>query len=206
MQLELTAVTAKLMPFVARVERHGKAQTPRATLRFYVEVPNEILIGIDPALRSMLYEAEDPAQADLVERPPTKLRIPALAPNFPLKSDWKGVGYTVDIEIGVTGKKNVSLDLCNIDKFSYHPKEGGTVGVSFNVACNPSGADVGTIYSQMGQDVILTVTPPDSASNAAPGNGEAQQNTLWPFQKDTPPTDEEQLQQVEEALAAGNVE
>lgn len=208
MKLELTEQTAVLLAFTPRTEHHGPDLESRATLKFGADLTNDFLLEVDPRLKHMLYEKADDAQEDLLEDAPlTKLRIPALSPNYPMKSDWKGVGYTLQMIVGVTGKADIHLDLCNIDKIRYTPKDGGTVSVTFNVACNPSEKDIGTIYGLMGKEVTLTLTPP-SAEKLAEMN-KAKNNTEPLFKEpaaNTAPTDEEQLAQAEAGLGSDDTD
>ncbi len=166
MQLDLSKQTAILAVFLPRPEHHGPDLVSRSTLKFHCNVSNDFLLEIDPRLRMMLYEREVEEQEPLLDEHLTKLRIPALSPNYPLKSDWKGIGYEVALDVGITGKSNISMDLCNVDKLRYTPKEGGTVEITFNVACDPSEHDVGTLYSLMGKEVTLSLTPPSAEKMA----------------------------------------
>ncbi|MDB5814009.1 MAG: hypothetical protein JWN23_1126 [Rhodocyclales bacterium] len=195
MQLELEKQTAILLAFTPRTEHHGPELESRATLKFLANVGADFLLEIDPRLRTMLYEKADDAQEELLEDVPlTKLRIPALSPNFPLKSDWKGIGYQLDMDVGVTGKSNISLDLCNVDKIRYTPKDGGTVELTFNVACDPSEHDVGTIYNLMGKEVLMWLTPP-SAEKIARMNKASEKTE--PLFKDEPAPDSKDAQVAE---------
>ncbi|MDB5813511.1 MAG: hypothetical protein JWN23_628 [Rhodocyclales bacterium] len=194
MQLVLESRSAILQSFTARTEHHGPELESRSTLRFSLDVSNDILSEIHPSLRHMIYEKEVDAQEELLDVPLTKLRIPQLKPNYPLKSDWKGIGYEMKMDVGVSGHDDVNLDLCNIDKFIYEPKEGGTVNIKFNVACDPSEKDVGTIYSLMGKEVTLSLTPPSAEKMAQMNKAAA---TTEPLFKDEPAPDSKEAQVAE---------
>lgn len=192
MQLELAKQTATLLAFTPRTEHHGPELESRATLKFLVNVTNDFLIEIDPRLRTMLYEKADDTQEELLgDAPLTKLRIPALSDNFPLKSSWKGIGYELGMDVGISGKSNINMDLCNVDKIRYTPKDGGTVELTFNIACDPSERDVGTLYSLMGKKVTLSLVPPSAEKMAEMNKAAANTEPLF---KEAPGADSKDAQ------------
>jgi DNA segregation ATPase FtsK/SpoIIIE-like protein len=57
--------------------------------------------------------------------------------------------------------KELNFASCQIDKYKFDMKEGGSVEIAFRVIAHPTAEDVGELYELLGDTVNLTLTPPD---------------------------------------------
>lgn len=150
----------KLSDVNPRSEMHGDERRPIFDLTFIADCSNDILINFHPNLRSMLFQ--EPASPDLADQASevgalTELRFPLMGI---IKWDWQGTGYHLTVGYGVGGKSDIKLGECIVDKFSFDPKQGGSVSIKFRVIAHPEGKDVGKLCELIQQEVgIILVSP-----------------------------------------------
>ena len=173
--LELHEQRAKLVNINLRDEKHGDENHAAADLRFDFVVPNDFLSELSPSLKFSLYQ-KDESQDDLLKDQAhfTKLRLPGL--KSPLKWEFEGIGYTVTIPVGVSGKENITIGDCKVNKLQISPMDGGTVIVSVRVQCSPTPAQFGQLSALLSCEVDLTLTAPeasDESSDTGPLFGKA---------------------------------
>ncbi|MBP9149239.1 MAG: hypothetical protein KBG00_10705 [Rhodoferax sp.] len=149
-----------------RMEKHGPESVPAVDMNFIMDAPNDILSVFDGALLSALYTARTEAQPeqeeidglDPVSHLPN-LRFPKMSP---IKWDWRGAGYSIEIDYGIGGGKGVMLEGCEVGKFVIDPKEGGTVEIKFQVQAvtGLTEAIMGKLSLMIGSEVDITLLAP----------------------------------------------
>ncbi|MFZ1815972.1 MAG: hypothetical protein WAU16_16260 [Rhizobiaceae bacterium] len=150
---------AKLTSVNPRAEKHGVEHVMAADLNFDVEMSNNVLSEFDPKLKASMYSKGDVSQGSLVDEISDlrKLNFPSMGT---LAWDCELVGYQVDIEIGISGDANIGLAECQVDKFKFECKEGGTVVVKFRVIAHPSADELGRLCEMIQQNLSLSLTEP----------------------------------------------
>lgn len=167
--LELQNQTGQFVNFNLRPEKHGDENVPGADLKIQITASNDILAEFHPSLKASLYRAPHNDEGDMADQADTRLDDPGYLPclKYPNMKNKvsladKIVGAKVTVHHGIGGKSDLVLDDCTVDKFQFDPQEGGTVVVSLNVACTPSNNQAGELHAKQDQDVVITITPPDS--------------------------------------------
>ena len=162
----ITEQTAK-MHFTSRSQKEGDQRVPAATLSISFSAPNDILSEFDPDLKASLYRRPHPGEGDVADRADTRLDDPHYLPRlrFPkmqnnIVLEHKIVGAIVTIHHGLGGKSDLVMDECTVDAFKFDPQDGGTVIVTFNVACKPSGDQVSEIHGKQDQEITISIEPP----------------------------------------------
>jgi len=157
------------MHFHSRSNKEGTERVPAATLQLTYRASNDVLAEFSPDLKSSLYRRPNSAEGDMADKADSRLDDPSYLPvlKYPNMKNKvaladKVVGATVTVHHGIRGKSDLVLDECTIDKFQLDPQEGGTVVVSFNVACIPSKDQAGDLHMKQDQDVVVTIQPPDA--------------------------------------------
>jgi hypothetical protein len=131
---ELTALTkAKLVDIdVLSKKNRPDNEDPGVQIKVEMQLPNAVLIEVDGRLRAMLFEPskEAPRQAGLDGVEPVS-DMPDLTEigNKVGWLKWGGdyTGYTVEIDFGLGGKRNLVLGDATMDRIRFAPKLGGTV-------------------------------------------------------------------------------
>lgn len=143
-----------------RAELHGEDPQPAADIKFSWSTGNDVLSEFHPSLKGMMFRAPDVGeQSELIDDPNylPHLRFPALGP---LHWDGEIVGATVTIHWGSSGKGDVVLETCVVDKFRFELVEGGSVHVTLRVKCHPNEAQVGKLFSKLGCETEISIVPP----------------------------------------------
>lgn len=157
---EQEALLANVNP---RAELHGTDTNLAVDLSIAMSVPNSFLEVFAPGLKQAFFQKDpDEEQQDMIsDNDPDHLpalRFPQLAP---LKFDYAGAGYRVVVH-SLLGKSDVVLVQCEVDKFRFELKNGGTVLVSFRVVAHPTADEVGRLCELIQQNVSLTLEPPSA--------------------------------------------
>lgn len=157
------------MHITPRSERNGEEVVPAATLKLSFPAPNDILAEFSPDLKSSLYKRPNLAEADMADKADTRMDDPNYLPSlkFPkmkntLSFEVNVVGATTTVDFGLGGDSNLILEDCVVDGFKLDPQEGGTVFVSFNVACHPTRDQYGDLCMMQDQLGVFTISPPTS--------------------------------------------
>ncbi len=86
----------------------------------------------------------------------------------PIKWDWQGAGYTLEIDYGLGRGRNIVLETCNVSKFVIDAKEGGTVELKFQVQLTTGLTEqiIGKLSMLIGQEVGVTLLAPKTLEQA----------------------------------------
>lgn len=170
MAFELLQLTkCKLSSVNVRSEKHGPELVPAVDLKLSIDASNDILDKFHPDLKqSLFFKAleDDGAQGELDGVDPVttlpNLRFSRL--EGPLKWNATGAGYALMIDYGLGGSSNLDLYGCEINNFSFSPKEGGTVEVKFRVQISEIEEHIiGKLATLCEHDVHITLTAPSAA-------------------------------------------
>jgi hypothetical protein len=164
---------AAKLHFTSRTDKQGNARVPAATLRLSFKAPNDILSEFSPDLKASLYRRPHPGEGDMADEADARMDDPTYLPRlkFPnmrndIRVDTKVVGAEVTVHYGTGGPSDIVLDDCKIDDFVFDPQDGGTVDISFNVACHPSEQQFGKLCMMQDQEIVVTITPPDDGQGS----------------------------------------
>lgn len=156
--------TCTLTNFNPRPELHGEDPKPAADLSIEVSLPNDDLALFHPTLKSLIYHYDKSGDPDLVDQAregekdyAPHLRFPKLGA---LHYKEEIVGAKVTIDYGL--KSDIELNGCNINKFVLDPQVGGTVIVTFRIQMHPDEKQAGKLYTLMGNEITLTIEPPEA--------------------------------------------
>lgn len=162
----LTDRTVTLGNFNPRVENNGPDdKKPAADLKIEMALPNTELARFHPDLQASLYCFDPQRGGDLVDAAKKDedatyaphLRFPKLGA---LAWDLELIGAKVTIAYGASGRGDIVLGDCKVNKFSLEPQDGGTVKASFRVQGHPDGKQAGKLYDMQGCEITLTIEPP----------------------------------------------
>lgn len=161
---ELQRQAAKLADVNIRAECHGDEKVPACDLRLTFNAPNDFLSEFHPALKGSFYRAPDASdsQSDMLADQPgysPSIRFQHIGP---VKWTQQFAGYSLVIHWGVSGKDDILLDGCEVNKVTFDCKDGGTVAVGLRIQATPDEHALGRIGSLVGQDVDVTLTPPEA--------------------------------------------
>jgi len=156
-----------------RIEKHGPESVPAVDLNFIMDAPNDVLSYFDGGLLNALFtvrtEAQSDAQTEIDGLAPVShlpnLRFPKMSP---IKWDWQGAGYTLEIDYGLGGNRNMVLETCDVCKFVIDCKEGGTVELKFQVQVTAGLTEqiIGKLSMLIGQEVGVTLLSPKTIEQA----------------------------------------
>jgi hypothetical protein len=162
MQFALERQQVKLANFNARSELHGEDREPAADLKIEMTAPNDILSEFDPDLKSSLYRKANgtDAQAELLSDGPgylPKLRFPKMG-----AFDWgeQLAGAVLTIHWGPSGRSDLVLQECIVDKFSFAASDGGQVFITFRVRCKPDEKQAGKLFTMTQTTIEISLAPP----------------------------------------------
>lgn len=164
-----TVKSVRLSNVNPRMEKHGPDSVPAVDMNFIFDTTNDVLTCFDGFLMTALYtvrtEAQQSDQGEIDGLEPVSqlpnLRFPKMAP---IKWDWRGAGYTLEIDYGLGGDRNIVLDTCDVCKFVIDCKEGGTVELKFQVQVTAGLTEqiIGKLSMLIGQEVGITLRAPQT--------------------------------------------
>jgi hypothetical protein len=155
---ELDSAEVKCISASTNAENKGKSEDTRLGMSLYFEflATNDFLDKFDPKLRQALYnKAAGGKQEDLTGHTPER--------KFPItKIEWPytGDGYEATIHAELNFGKELELQECKVDKFTFTFRDGAAVGYKFRIYCHPELDDVGKLAAMEKHTVRLTLTPP----------------------------------------------
>lgn len=160
--LTLIKQRAKLAHVNPRAEKNGEDNVLAADIKIELNAPNSVLDAFDKSLRKLLFrKAQTGEQSSLPLEDNdglTGLRFPQLAP---LRWDEDFPGYAMRLETGLgLPQTGITIDDVELKKFSIEPVEGGSVKLTFNLACHPDAETIGALCDLMQDVVELTLRPP----------------------------------------------
>ena len=165
---ELSNQEAKLVSFSPRRELHGDDPQPAADLRLFMNLDAAELVMFDPTLRSLLFHKAEHAASNLADQAhdAPDLRFPKL--KGPLDWDLEIIGAELTLHRGLGGKSDLTIPSCTVNKFQLDPQQGGRVLVGFRVQAHPSESQSGKLAFLIGEDVEISLAPPEAETPALP--------------------------------------
>lgn len=157
--------TLKVQSINPRKERNGDDLVQAVDIGLRWETSNESLSHFDGWLLFSLYKntAAEAGQKTLQDVPEgfPNLRIPLL--KMPLKWDWEGAGYTLRIDHGLGGDRDLELMACGVKKVSFDCREGGTTFIDFTVQCSTNITEkvIGKLCGLEGTEILASLLAPD---------------------------------------------
>jgi hypothetical protein len=162
----LTEQTAKLNNVNPRAELHGDEHKLAVDLSLEIKVGNDILDAFHPDLKPSIYRAATEADRndnnDLFSDAPgylPKIKFPLLAP---FKWGYENDGYEATVHFGVSGKANILMLACKVDKFRFDCQDGGTVKAAFRVVAHPTAEETGRLCEMSQQEITISLVPPSA--------------------------------------------
>lgn len=167
----LTPTAAKLTSLTPRIEKRGDENVPAVSLGLTITGPNTLLDLLSPTLRQGLYKAAYDAGDNLpgIDAPTPVLRTRGLEK---IKLKVGGMeGYRLQIEHGIDDDSAIDLHECRVDKWALEPFEGGSVLLSFRIGTSDVDETyAGRLAMKLGQEVQITLTPPEPKPEAIDGS------------------------------------
>lgn len=166
---ELIKKPFKLTSVNPRGEHHGEDVKLAVDLKFSGTMANSVLDMFDDELREMLFkrkpaELEDLADQGTDEEYLSEIRFPYLQEK--LKWKYKGEGYRLVVPYGIDEKTYVYMINTKLEKFEFEPKEGGSVGITFNVSGLCNGEEIGRLCELLLTECEITLEPPSAEERA----------------------------------------
>ena len=166
---KLTNEECRISHMSTRTENHGDEHVGAVDLKLVCTMNNDALNMFDPELLSFLFKAKPAEEHDLVdavddEERLTDIRFHALPKT--LAWDYKGAGYRLVIESGITGDRDIILINVGLKKFKITPSQGGSVEIEFTASANPNGDEVALLYELQQEYVDVTLEPPSAERQA----------------------------------------
>jgi len=167
MAFQITTPTpATLRTVTPRTELHGDEKVSAISLGLSIKAANTLLDALDGGkLRNALYMAV-----------PGQDQLPGVEPSTPLlrargieevKCAGTLEGWTVRFEHGIDDDSAIVLGASKVDKFRVIPTEGGSVELLFRVGTSDiDEGEAGALFGMLGQEVMITITPPVVATGA----------------------------------------
>lgn len=160
---------AKLTDVVVLSQKNREPNdNPGAALSFDMTVTNEVLSMFDPSLRGFLYYKSAASSSDAEQG---RLEVDTQdLPNLTtagqkvgkLHWDLELAGYTLTIDYGMGGRKSdLLLNDCEASNFTFQPKEGGSVLMSFKLETQDVSEKIfGKLATLKNLEVQIKFTPP----------------------------------------------
>lgn len=152
--------SATLAHLNVRAELHGEDPQPAADLKFSWSTSNSVLAEFAPDLKSALFRPPNPDEQQELINDPAFLPHPKFPKLGGLSWSDEIVGATVTVHWGASGKGDVVLEQCTVDKFRFELVDGGSVFITLRVKCHPTEAQVGKLFSKLGCETELSIEPP----------------------------------------------
>jgi hypothetical protein len=160
-QKQLSTITSVNL----RNELHGDEHVGAVDIGITMSVPNSMLEMFNPDLVSTFYRGPVSGQIEIDGRLPD-LKFADLA--MPMKWSYVGAGYEVALDYGMNEDKQLTFIKCQVDKFKFDMKPGGQVDLSLRIIAHPKAEDVGELYELLGDEVDLTLIPPQPGTETDP--------------------------------------
>lgn len=168
--IEFTEATLKTL--TNRVEKHGDDDKPAVSLGMEITCSNAVLDLIDPKLRPTFYKRKD----DQPDLPDVEQILPVLQCHSveSVKLPTKHEGWTLQVDDGIDDTKPLTFQGCKCDKFSFEPKQGGSIVLRLRVGTSDlDAARSGMLGMHVGQSIWITLTAPEKAADAIDGTVDA---------------------------------
>jgi len=149
--------TAEIISVNLRNELHGEEKVGAVDIGIRITAPNTMLELFDLKLLRTFYTDAASGQGELIDHLPD-LRLPMLA--MPVKWEYVGMGYDAHYDYGMNGDRHLRFIDCQVDKFKFDMKAGGSVEFSFRIIAHPKPEQVGELYELNGSEIELTLMAP----------------------------------------------
>ncbi|MFD1558310.1 hypothetical protein ACFSHT_22215 [Paraburkholderia silviterrae] len=158
MAFEYERQLTKLLHVNLRTEKHGDQEVPAIDLRFRYTASNNSLVMFSPTLKSSLFEKEDSPQKQINPDPDhlTVVKNPKMGP---VRWDETYECARVVIHIGASGKEDVVLNDCKVNKWLIEVKAGGTVIYEYRVQANANEKEIAKIAGLLNHEIFVTLDP-----------------------------------------------
>lgn len=163
---QLDKQEASIKSVTLRIERHGDERRLATSIGFSLSASNEVLDSFDPTLRQDLFRK--PGSGEQQELPTigadrlTEVKHPALKP-LSVSHEVKGWELHIDglLEAGAL----VVLVDVSLKKFTFDPKEGGSVVTTFTANAEIESSEAEELADALvRKDVLLTLIAPKRAA------------------------------------------
>jgi hypothetical protein len=159
---DLTEHSARLKNINVRSEIHGDEMVPACDLKLEIKIANDFLSEFHPTLKNAIYRAPDAndSQTDLLKDEPgymPSLRFQHLGA---LKWQQDYSGYDLTIHYGISGRDDIHLIGCDVNKIVFDCQEGGSVVCNMRIQSTPDAPAIGRLCTMIQQDVTISLTPP----------------------------------------------
>ncbi|HCP79398.1 MAG: hypothetical protein CML16_03235 [Pusillimonas sp.] len=158
--------TGQLNNLNLRAEKHGEESVTGADLKIHINVSNDFLSEFHPTLKSSFYRKPHPGEMDLLdqsEQEPSLNRLIFGNRISGFKWDFDVVGATFIIHFGTGGKSDLVLDEATIDGFQITLMDGGTIGLTFRVKCDPDEKQIAKLAFLIGHEIEFSMEPPQDS-------------------------------------------
>lgn len=163
MKLTLSHTKVYLANVNARAELHGEERASAGDLKLEVDLPNDVLSELHPALKGMFYCFDTARAADLVDAAKKDepgfmphLRLPQLGGPQKWGEEMTGMKFTLH---GANGKSELSLLDCKVNNLTFEPKDGGTVSLTLRVQAHPDERAFGKLCAITQSEVEVSLAP-----------------------------------------------
>lgn len=142
-----------------RAEKHGDDNKLATDIKIEVTLANTALDDFDKGLRPALYRpiGKD-EQPDLIgDNDFGGVRFPLIGA---VKWDEEFPGYHLELESELGLSEPLCLSAVTLKNFSFEPKNGGGVVVTFNAVCHPNAEECGDLCAMIQSHANLTLIAP----------------------------------------------
>lgn len=164
MRLDFANQKMLLASVNVRSEQHGESREPAGDVGLKADLPNDVLAVFHPRLKALLYTFDEARPQDLADQGRAKekgylphLLMPDLNEGSPI--GWSGEVENVRVTIAKPGmRKRVVLEPAKINKFTFLPRDGGTVTLAMRVQAHPDSEAFGDLAAEMVVQTEVEVT------------------------------------------------
>jgi hypothetical protein len=144
-----------------RAEIHGEEREPAGDLKFELDVANDVLSELHPALKSTFYHYDEARPADLADQGKRDevgflphLRLPELSGPIRWSEEMDRMKLTVR-----QGKAEIVLSDVKVNNVQFEPRDGGTVAFQFRVQAHPDARAFGALAVLVQTEVTISLEP-----------------------------------------------
>ena len=151
---------SKIVNMNWRKEFNGEKKNLGVDIKFLVVDQSKFLDLFDEQLKEFVFHKTHP-EKDLADNGNdyAALRFPFL--NKSLAWSWEGVGYTMRINSGITGQKDLLIKDVKLVNIKIKCEDGGVVTLEFSAQCHPNDEDYNMLSNFLKiEQINLTLTPP----------------------------------------------
>ena len=164
---EIVGKAAKFASFNPRAEKNGDGTVLAADLRLSVNLDQHAIDALDPELRLWMFSPAADGTGDLADRthPAPNLRQANIAPKFAWTKLY--AGYELHVPHGISGRKDLVVQNCLLNKIELAPQEGGQVIVSFRLQFHPTEEQAGKLAGVIQTVRDISLLAPEGAEELA---------------------------------------